>query len=179
MIKSPTTRVFFLIFCSELKLCSSYVLSLYECKSLLGPLPEYHRRAAYVQLLHSLPPSTAVGGKSMAGKREDPSISTSLCTSLSSTRCFRTGRGLGEAKTHSCSLDAAGEPLLRCTGSPHFPQNWQRTVASCQGDWGATPPASRFASPLAFCFTRLDVLLTLYNVKICCFPSINGNSSQA
>lgn len=89
MIKSPTTRDFFLIFCNDLKLCPSCVLSLYESKSLLGALPEYHRRAAYVQLLHSLPPSTPAGGKSTAGKREDPCIATSLRTSLSASVFLR------------------------------------------------------------------------------------------
>lgn len=123
----------------------------------------------------------------MAGKREDHCISTSLHVSVSGFYLCREHPLLKDRRrskgSQSLQLQSAHcwELQLGCSVSPPTSPSTGKELWSHTS--GSTPPASRSASPSAFCFTRLDVLLTSYNATICSslsickrqqFPSVRG-----
>ena len=104
---------------------------LYECKSSIGPLPKYHRRAAYMWLLHSLSHPTPMGGRSVAG---NTTAFPPACTPAWVDSCLRsehsplTGRERSEGSQSSqlqpahCEGAAVGVHCVMC--HPHLP--WHR-----------------------------------------------------
>lgn len=120
-------------------------------------------------------------GKARWGKREDHCISTSLQVSASGSIFTQGGpiaQGQGEVRGKPKLAAAVCAPLGSCSrGAQCHPTI---SPSTCEELWSPTKeagallhPLPGLPSPTAFCFTRLDMLLTSCNATICSSLSIH------
>lgn len=181
-MKSPTTRDFFLIFCYKLKsrpiphaVPTGYTNishSLVLCLNTTGEQPTCSCSTAS-------PIQHQWEGKAWPGKGKTVAFPPVCVPALADPYLRREHallkggkRSEGSQNSRPRPAHSEGPAVGVCWATPRLPQHWRRAGVSHPGGTGSTPPASRSASPSAFCFTSLDMLLTSHNASICSSLSI-------